>query len=175
MKALKIAGRVLSIFITVVMLFLLICNVYNIAVRYITGEQLPRLFGYSTAVVVSGSMSGSIEVNDMVLNRSMKSYGIGDIITYKHGDIYITHRVVDITDKGYITQGDANNTEDTEAVKAEDIVGKVVLVIPKIGAVIGFIRTPLGMMLLLFICVAMIELPVIFERRTKKRSGSSEN
>jgi len=111
----------------------------------------------------------------MVLNRSMKSYGIGDIITYKHGDIYITHRVVDITDKGYITQGDANNTEDTEAVKAEDIVGKVVLVIPKIGAVIGFIRTPLGMMLLLFICVAMIELPVIFERRTKKRSGSSEN
>ena len=73
----------------------------------------------------------------------------------------------------YITRGDANNTADREPVARENVVGRVVLVIPRVGAVIGFLRTPLGMCLLLFIGLAMIELPVLLRERGEKSDGKT--
>lgn len=72
----------------------------------------------------------------------------GDVITYGIGDgeAYLTHRVVEKTnenngEKGeyFITKGDANPSNDPP-VEASRVFGKVVLVIPKVGLVISFIR-----------------------------------
>lgn len=165
MKLLRITGRILSIALTAVLALLLACNLYTIAARYFGGVQQPAVFGYSVAVVISGSMSGSIEVNDMVVIHEEDSYALGDVVTFRSGKNLVTHRIVGTAEGGFITKGDANNASDLDPVPPEDIVGKVIWVIPKIGAMIEFIRTPLGMTALVLIGFALIELPIVFRRK----------
>lgn len=174
MKTLRTAGRILSIILTAALALLLMSNIYTIAARYIAGEQQPDIFGYSVAVVISGSMSDSIEINDMVMIHEEDDYALGDVITFKSGDSLVTHRIIGKTEEGFITKGDANNSADLEPVVREDIIGKVILVIPKIGAVIEFIRTPLGMTALVLIGFALIELPIIFNKQPE-RKGETED
>ena len=56
----------------------------------------------------------------------------------------ITHRIVSKTGNAVITQGDANNTQDSPITEG-DIVGKVVSVWRGFGSVVNFLRTPLGL------------------------------
>ena len=61
-----------------------------------------------------------------------------------------------------------------DPVPAENIVGRVILVIPKIGGLVEFLRTPIGMTCLVLAGVILIELPSLTERiRAKKTGGSS--
>ena len=54
-----------------------------------------NVFGYTYFVVATGSMSGTIEVDDIIFVKITKSVKINDIITFKNkdGDI-ITHRLI---------------------------------------------------------------------------------
>lgn len=145
MREIKIAARITRVVMMVVFVLLLIFNWYFIAARALTGKNA-TLFGYSAAVVVSGSMTGTIDVDDMVIIHRQDSYSCGDIITYKSNSSLVTHRIQEITDDGYITKGDANNTPDAEVVTEDKIVGSVVTVIPKVGLLVSALRTPLGIL-----------------------------
>ena len=97
-------------------------------------------FGAKPTIISSGSMHPAIEKGDMVLIEHVKLEDIkeGDIIQYETGRIPTVHRVHEIQTKEngeilFITQGDANNEPDFEPVKPEQIQGKVVFNIPKIG------------------------------------------
>ena len=48
------------------------------------------------------------------------------------------------------------------------VIGKVILVIPRIGALFGFIRTPLGILCFLGLTVLIVELPSIAARLKKR-------
>ncbi|MBE5762329.1 MAG: signal peptidase I [Clostridiales bacterium] len=161
-KAIRVASNVLTAFLALV----LCANVYTIIMRSAFGVLQPTVFGFSSAVVMSGSMSGAIEVDDMVVIKEKSDYETGDIITYFSGNTLITHRVVEKTDEGFYTKGDANNTPDPKIVDRESIVGKVVLIIPRVGRLISFIRTPLGMFAMVLIGFVLIEAPLWFERRS---------
>lgn len=175
MKTLKVLGRILSIAITVILGLLLVSNLYSIAARLVTKELQPDVFGFSTAVVISGSMSGSIEVNDMVVIRRQNGYEIGDVVTFETDGSLVTHRIIDRTERGFTTRGDANNSPDLEPVQQEQIVGRVVLVIPKIGKAIEFMRTPLGMTCLVLVGVALVEVPVLIRRRSEESGGMADD
>ena len=65
-------------------------------------------------------MSGTIEVNDVVIVKLGQEANINDIITYQTEDgDFITHRVVKKIGNQIITQGDVNNTEDDPIKKEE--------------------------------------------------------
>ena len=151
--------RVVSAVITAVLALLLAANVYVIAVRAVTGEPQPTVFGFSAAVVVTGSMSPAIEPGDLVVCRSSADYAVGDVITFRSGASLVTHRIVGSGDGGYTTQGDANNVADADPVPRGAVVGKVVFTVPKLGIFIEKLRTPLGMTVLVLIGFALIELP----------------
>ena len=76
-----------------------------------------NIFGYTYFVVVSGSMSGSIEVNDIVIVDVTKNVKIDDIIAYKSDKSIVTHRLVQKSDGKYITKGDASDTYDKAITK----------------------------------------------------------
>lgn len=141
-------ARALNIAVTALLTVLVAANLYVFAAREITGRAQPTVFGYAAAVVLSGSMEPAIHVNDMVVIHREAAYEPQDVILYGGGQSMVTHRIVELKDGVYITRGDSNNTNDP-AVLPEQVVGRVVLVIPKIGAAIGFMRTPLGMLLIL--------------------------
>lgn len=165
MKVIKTIGRVLSLVLTIMIAIVLVCNVYTIVARHIGGQQQPDVFGWSTAVVISGSMSGSIEVNDMVIIHEQKSYAVGDVVTFKSGKSLVTHRIIGEEEGGFITKGDVNNTRDIDTLSPERIVGRVVAVIPGIGKVIEFLRSPLGLTCIVLVGFALYYVPTLFERK----------
>lgn len=169
MRGVRIVASVVRMVFISVLAFILACNLYFIGAKAVSGEH-PTLFGWSAAVVVSGSMSPAIEVDDMVIIHRQSAYSCGNIVMYKDGNSLVTHRVEKVTESGYITRGDANNTPDPH-VSADRVVGKVVLVIPKVGRLTSAMRTPLGMCLMVLIGIGLTEAPAIMEEVKKKLAG----
>lgn len=168
---LKHFGKILQGAITLLLALLLLCNLYLIVMERMVGIENPTIFGYSTAVVASGSMEPALSVDDLVLNHAQSSYTEGDIITFRSGISLTTHRIVDVTESGYSTRGDANNTADPDAVAPEDVVGRVVGKLPRIGRVLSFFKTPLGMMALVFAGILILALPFFSRRNSDERGG----
>ena len=164
-KIAKTALRILNIALTVIMIIFILANLYTLAARRITGKQNVTVFGFSAAVVLSGSMSGAIEVNDMVVTRSQRDYQVDDIIMFESGSATVTHRIIEVSREGYLTRGDANNTDDGDPIEPQKVIGKVVAIIPKAGALIAFFQTPFGMLLLVFILLALTVLSSLTSRK----------
>ncbi len=96
------------------------------------------LFGIRPNLVSGGSMAPALNPGDIVILRPVEPENIqvGDIIRVVLNDTPILHRVIEIRDgdggRQFVTQGDANNVPDQPAGE-DQIDGRVVLVIPKIG------------------------------------------
>ena len=95
----------------------------------------------------------------MLFRSKQSDYTVGDIVMYQTGGTPVTHRIISENEKGYRTKGDTNNTDDGADIPKEDVVGKVVLVIPKIGAAVRLARTPIGMLGLFAAIILIAELP----------------
>jgi len=81
----------------------------------------------------------------------------GEIICFKFsGPTSITHRIINITNEGFITKGDANEDPDTWTVGKENVIGKLILIIPYIGYIGYFVKTPLGFLLLIIIPATLL-------------------
>lgn len=175
MKSKGVIRKILSILswiITAVLLLITLLNLYVIIAKNVFHVKMPAVFGYSSAVVVTGSMEGgrkdSISVGDMVIIHREKDYQVGDIVTYDDGlSAPVTHRVIKKDGDSFVTQGDANNTSDP-AIDRNQIVGKVVLIIPKIGNLLQKLQSPLGMLILLLIGFLLIEWQTIAEFAVSK-------
>lgn len=173
MYLIKIIGRVLSWLITALLAIILICNLYTIGARYFTGDPQPSVFGWSWAVVISGSMEPEIRVNDMVVVHEEDSYFVGDIITYESGESVVTHRIIAENAESYTTKGDHNNTEDMFPVPKDSVIGRVAYVVPGIGLFIQYLRTPLGMTCMVLIGFLLIEIPYLLDKRKNEKGGRS--
>lgn len=176
MKGIKIAGRIFGWLTNAVLLFLLLCNIYTIGVRHVTGTLQPDVFGWSWAVVISGSMEPEIGIDDLIIVKEKKEYHINDVVSYESGSSVVTHRIVEEGPNGYTTQGDANNTIDTSILSKSKIIGKVEFVIPNAGRLIRYLQSPLGMTCLVLIGFLIIEIPYLIEkgRREKGARGKHE-
>ena len=173
-KALSVVGVVLC----VIFGFMLICNLTIIIKGAIFPEKPPSVLGITPMVVQSGSMSGSaeghIEVGDLIFVGKADPAQLkeGDVIAFMQGSIVMTHRIVEIqTDESgqrvFITKGDANNAEDQAPVTEERLVGIYQSRIPKVGDVVMFFQTPLGMLLCIGVpLLAFIIYDVIRRQKT---------
>ena len=93
-------------------------------------------------VVVSESMVRTLNIGDIIIVQGRDSYEVGDIVVYRTA-LYqkpIVHRIIGLKDDGnFITKGDHNTFPDPgtiaprEGVGFDDIQGKVVFVVPKLG------------------------------------------
>lgn len=109
--------------------------------KFVLKHQVPSIFGYSSLMVATGSMSGTIEEGDLIIIKDTGDYKIGDIVTFFQDgdDIPTTHRIYSIDEEGkWITGGDANNTFDKRSITSDEIIGEVVLVIPYVGTFIDW-------------------------------------
>lgn len=163
-----------------VALCILLCVfvIYLMVQKYVLGNEMPTFFGYTGAGILSGSMDDgsddAIRRGDFVIIHAQGGYELGDVVTYLDSDgSFVTHRVVSITEGGYITQGDREGSALDDMITDGDIVGKVVGVVPGMGDFIEFMRTIPGMLAVLTIGVVIwftedIVGIVIQRRRDKK-------
>lgn len=68
-KIFRRALRALEILITVILALLLAAEIYVLAAENIFKKQNATVFGFKTAVVLTGSMSGTIEPNDLIVTQ----------------------------------------------------------------------------------------------------------
>lgn len=143
--------------------------VYTFVMTDILKKDYANIFGYTYFVVATGSMSGTIEVNDVVIVKLQDDVKVNDIITYKGDDNeFITHRVVKKIGNQIITQGDVNNTEDDPITKS-DVVGTVKLVISP-----SFVLKLIAVLLIVFILLAFLNFDKIFKKFVVGEEKSSK-
>ena len=140
-NARKIFEKIVSIFLDILIIifgFILLVFIYKNIQTKILGNDYSSLFGYSAFEVITGSMEGneedSISVGDWIIVKYTNNIQLDDIITYQKDGSFVTHRVIEEYNGTYITKGDANNTKD-DPVSREQIVGKVVKILPNFGII----------------------------------------
>lgn len=138
---------------------------YSLNAESLVGNSMPMPFGVGASVVLSGSMEPELSVDDLIIVRERDDYDIGDVVVYQsHGEL-IVHRIIAADEETVTTQGDANDTAD-EPINRSDIKGEVVYSVANVGAVIGFVKSPVVMIGLIAAAILMMEMSF---RREKKR------
>ena len=102
-------------------------------------------------VVLSGSMDPAAVTGSLVLvDTCSRNPGPGDIVTFRNGDSYVTHRILKVKGDGsYITKGDANRQVDPFTVEKKELLGTVKMIIPYIGYLIVYQKKPAVICLLI--------------------------
>lgn len=144
-------------------------NMYLWNASALAGNTMPMPFGIGASVVLSGSMSPTLEVNDLIFVQEKDSYEVGDIVVYQSGQNLIVHRIIEREENRITTQGDANNVADNP-VNVNTVKGKVVFRIPFLGSMINVLKAPaVGILLLVIACVLM-ERSFQTDKREKEKS-----
>ena len=141
---------------------MLLLYVADIKIRAAKGDYSAPVF--NAYVVLSGSMLPEIAVKDIVVTKKVpaEKLEIGDIITFiapdvRYGGISITHRIIDkfydesLGSYTYRTQGDNNNVADASLVPNNNILGKVILKVPKLGYIQDLLASKGGLIFVVLI------------------------
>ena len=112
-----------------------------------------RIVGLTPFAVLSGSMEPAYQVGSLIYVQKVTPESIreGDPITFVLNEdlVVATHRVVaiDSSNSLFYTKGDANDVPDAAPVHFENLLGKPIFTVPKLGYVSSFLSTQKGMIL----------------------------
>lgn len=129
-----------------------------------SGNGIPSFLGVKPFAIQSDSMAPFFSKGDLIIDKTVKDPSelkVGDVITFWtviNGErVLNSHRITAISDKGtylyFTTKGDNNALEDSIGVHQSEIVGKYVRNIPNMGAVIDYLQTGTGFLLVIVIPV----------------------
>lgn len=133
------------------------------AIAKAAGNPLPTLFGWGNAVVLSGSMEPELPVGALLWIHKQNTYAPGDVVTYEENGSLVTHRLVSVTGDTAVTKGDANNAADSP-IDVKQICGKVSAVWLGVGRALLFLKSPVGILLLLLCGSLILFLPGCFRK-----------
>ena len=161
--------NILKYIATIFLVLLVSLCIYTFVVTDILKKDYVNVFGYSYFVVATGSMSGTIEVDDIIFVKITHNVRENDIITFQNddGDL-ITHRLVTKSGSKYITKGDVNNVTDDPITKNQ-IIGKVVLIVSP-----SFILKSIAIFLIVFIFLALVNFDSIIKKFIVKDNNNSQ-
>src|SRR3989344_9253346 len=123
--------------------------------------------GTRISAITTKSMTPAISAGSLIVSVRKDNYKVGDIITYKEKNLStgldtgraLPHRIIDEKNVDgnifFITKGDGNEIPDPGQTSKDQILGKVMIILPNIGYLNLIIKTVPG-----FIIFIMI--PVIF-------------
>lgn len=170
----------IGIIICVLLLPLLIINTTLIVKSIVYPDEVPSFLGYKPFIVLSGSMEPEFYSGDLVLVREAvtSDLKVGDVISYKEGQPVITHRILKVTEeqgtRQFITKGDHNNVSDRNPVTEDQVEGRYLFHVSKLGNFAIFMQTPIGMVifiacpLVLFILYDIMRRSYFDRKKNKK-------
>ncbi|MCL2873487.1 MAG: signal peptidase I [Defluviitaleaceae bacterium] len=117
--------------------------IIGIPVSIFTIAFFLQVFAIYPVVILTGSMTGYIDMGSMVIMRrippdeTLHRVQVGDVLHYRFRGIEVVHRVRDFTYDNdvrfYVTQGDANEFPDPDLLAMEDVLGTPIFTIPFVG------------------------------------------
>lgn len=150
-----------------------------------------RIFGVQVFGVLTGSMEPAYPTGSLIYVKKVdtEDLRVNDVITFSISpNVIATHRIVEIVpDEAnpaivrYRTKGDANNDVDASLVSANNIIGKAMFSIPRMGYFASYIQQPPGIYVAILVCGLMIAFVFYtdsLENKQKKappRKGANAN
>jgi len=179
------AGRAASALVSAVLVVVVLAFVV---------QSVPALVGAKASyVVLSGSMEPSISPGDVVIvyETDPATLDVGDVVTFARAGetIPVTHRVAEVVtadgQRAFRTKGDANEDADPGLVSPDNVVGvvpsvslplvgSVAAVIPLIGYVIEFAKTPVGLAALVVVPLALLLALEARDALRERRGGGDD-
>lgn len=106
---------------------------------------IPKLAGVRPYVILSSSMEPAICTGSLIfVNTRDRKPEEGDIVTFVLGksgqEVVVTHRIHRVTDGGYITKGDHNDTADPVLLTEEHMIGTCIGILPGAGYVTAALK-----------------------------------
>jgi signal peptidase I len=129
------------------------------------------LGGPTTYVVTDGtSMLPSFTANGLVITHTASSYRVGEVAAYHNKDlgIVVMHRIVARDGDRFVLKGDNNSFLDSYRPTRADFVGKEWIYLPKAGAVLQFLRSPLAFAVIMAL-LGMFAASAYVPRRSRRR------
>lgn len=160
-KKLKSLGR---IFLLAIISLIIGIRLYSWNAQTLAGNAMPMPFGYGISMVLSGSMEPTLSVNDLVIVHEQNDYKVDDIIVYQDGNMLVIHKIISMDGDEVVTKGDANDSAD-KPISVTDIKGKAILHIPFFGALVRFLKTPTGFIMIIAAAIVLFEIPHLRERK----------
>lgn len=148
-----------------------------VALALIALSAMWYLLGGRMYSVQTNSMQPAFKAGDAVLSKRIgpKDVALGTVISYRdrsNQQVLISHRVVQVDRYGFITKGD-NNPEQDLPIAGSAVHGQVYAVAPKLGAVLSWLRTPLGLTISVyvpaFVACSLIVARVLYQSRVMYR------
>ena len=154
----KILQKILEYLSKILIFELIVLCILAFISTVVLHKDYVNIGGYTFFIVASGSMSGTVDVNDMVIVKITDDFQVGDIVTYQADGYFVTHRIISINKDQIITKGDSNNTED-DPIGRYKIIEKVVAIFPFMA-----IFEILGAIILISIIVVVFNFETIFRK-----------
>lgn len=154
-------AKVISVLISTLMTIIIIVGIVFIALYAL------KIKPY---VVQSGSMEPKLHVgsvcfiNEKVPYEKIKE---NDIIAFETNGMLTTHRVINITEKGFETKGDANNSPDGPIITPKQYKGKNIFSIPKLGYIINNIRNPIVSLMIFALFIVLVIIEILYKELEK--------
>lgn len=171
-KEAKVSCGFNGILSNLIILILAVLIVYAVFCRF--NNKPFMFFNYSFYIIQSPSMEPEIKKNDFVIVKKIKGpdeINTGDIITYKHSDIIVTHRISEIIinngEKSYLTKGDNNPSADPWTVQYADIYGKNIGIVYFLGNIIVWLTGFYGMSAAIVIFIILYVYKLLSGSNTK--------
>ena len=135
--------------------------------------------GLRLCVVESGSMEPNIPTGSLCIVNTRAAYDdleLGDVVVYvrQSDGKRIIHRVVEITEEGIVTKGDANRSTDGLSVTAENLYAKNLFHIPYLGRISMAVRKPGGIAIIVLLALALIGVEVFGGRKEREEEEPKE-
>lgn len=123
-----------------------------ILMTFAAAAVIPMAFHWEPTIVMSGSMEPRVLTGDIVVampipqDKIKETIQPGHVLLAKNAErpgTLITHRVIKVlpNDAGYITKGDANQSQDDTTLKPENIKGVERIRVPYLGIPFQAIKT----------------------------------
>lgn len=170
-----------AIFVVLVLLIILIVF-YIVRVNFLASNDKLGEVKINFYTILTQSMYPTIKAGDVVITykEDNNKYNDGDVITFvseQNGGITITHRVDEVynvnNSYSYKTKGDNNNAPDNEITSGDNVLGKVVVKIPKVGYIQQFLVSKTGWIVAVILpCLGIVIYDILKLFKHTARKGS---
>lgn len=172
-KTIKAGVKVIVIAILTI---LLIVNLIMLYEHKRDPNEIVSFVGISVFNIISESMKPTIDENDVIIIKQsdINEINVGDIVTFKkHDGTIVTHRIIRKvnTEDGikYVTKGDHNQYEDKEPIEYNQIYGKYIFKINKIGTLVEELQNKNGIISAIIIVLIIVILKNSNDKKKERR------
>ncbi len=130
-------------------------GIYRWNAQSLTGNVMPMPFGIGVGVVMSGSMEPEIMIDDVIVVVASDEYAVDDVVVFQQKGLLVVHKIISIDGDMVTTQGTANNTPDPP-MDVSNVKGKVLFTIKGLGAMVTWIKSPIGTFCILGFAVVFL-------------------